>query len=262
MSTQDTGRDYPVIDRVHDDEDENLDLRDERDGRDDTGAAVLDERADTHDADTDTDVDPDVGIDTDVDTDVDPDVDPDVDDGGPAHRADTPVDAAPGESDPAGPGDPMPGEGLSADDTRDRRDMDTAGEPALAEETTVLAVEDVPAQDPTLATVPPVTDHAARGTGPVEAPDADTTTGPPVETMPVPGDATPDSTPGTAEDFEATWRELQGTFVDDPAAAVRGAADLLERAVAELRQTLEGTDSTEDLRNAFRKYRDLFRSLH
>jgi hypothetical protein len=77
-----------------------------------------------------------------------------------------------------------------------------------------------------------------------------------------------DSTPGavadaapSGEDFEDSWRELQVTFVDDPAAAVRGAAELLERAVAELRANLEDSDSTEDQRTAFRRYRDVYRTL-
>jgi hypothetical protein len=50
-------------------------------------------------------------------------------------------------------------------------------------------------------------------------------------------------------------------FVDEPAAAVSVAADLLEQAVGDLRRRLEGSDSTEDLRTAFRKYRDVYRSL-
>jgi len=242
VSTHDTDRDYPVVDRVRDDDD------DER-GRED---GVFDPR-DEDDVDEIDDVDDD-GLD---------------DDDAPAHRADTPVDAVPGESDPAGPGDPLPGDGLAADDPDRPADDDDL---LLADETTVMAVEDAPAQDPTLATVPPAVDDG--GAEPAEAPGADTTAGPPVEAIPVPVPAPDGLTADRAEDFgdaghtggseeyEAAWRDLQVMFVDDPAAAVRGAAELLERAVADLRASLEGSDATEDLRTAFRRYRDVFRSLH
>ena len=120
---------------------------------------------------------------------------------------------------------------------------------------------------------------------PTPGPDRDPLADAPPDSTP---DSAPDSAPGTmsgttpdstfdsvadpvtgpvsgaatdGEDFEETWRELQVTFVDDPAAAVRGAAELLERAVAELRASLEGSDSTEDQRTAFRRYRDVFRTL-
>jgi len=256
VSTHDTDRDYPVVDRVRDD--------DER-GREDD---VFDPRDED-------------------------------DDDGPAHRADSPVDDVPGESDPAGPGDPLPGEGLGASGTRD----DTGGdldqddedgdrrEPVVVGETTVVAVDDVASQDPGVVTVPPATDDDLardRSDGRDRTGDtfddtsddtsrdtvgdatADEMSGPPVEALPVPvpGDSgesresADDTGTGGSEDFEAAWRDLQVTFVDDPAAAVRGAAELLERAVAEMRQDLEGSDSTEDLRTAFRRYRDVFRTLH
>jgi hypothetical protein len=242
VSTHDTDRDYPVVDRVRDDDDR---------GREDD---EFDPRDDVDDVDDD---------------------DPD----GPAHRADAPVDAVPGESDPAGPGDPLPGEGLAADETRaDELDRERAGEPVVVGETTVIAVDDVAAQDAGVVTLPPATydttDDADRDAD--RDATADESSGPPVEALPVPvpvpDDATAsradedtgttgDSTSGS-EDYEATWRDLQVTFVDDPAAAVRGAADLLERAVADLRQSLEGSEETEDLRTAFRRYRDVFRTLH
>jgi hypothetical protein len=100
--------------------------------------------------------------------------------------------------------------------------------------------------------VPATSDDVAAGTSTDTATDTATDTS--ADT------SAPDVTPDDAA--EDRWRDLQITFVDDPAAAVRGAADLLESAVAELRQSLEGSDSTEDLRNAFRKYRDIFRGLH
>lgn len=242
MSTHDTDRDYPVVDRVRDDdrgrEDEEFDPRDDLD------------------AATDDDVD-------------------DIDDDGPAHRADSPVDIVPGESDPAGPGDPLPGEGLSADGTRYDEDEDRAGEPV------VVAVDDVAAQDSGVVTAPPATDGTFgddTDADDLDDPDrdvvgdatADETSGPPVEALPVPvpaddatvHDAGEDTGTGGPAEYEDAWRELQVTFVDDPAAAVRGAAELLERAVADLRASLEGSEATEDLRTAFRRYRDVFRTLH
>jgi hypothetical protein len=68
------------------------------------------------------------------------------------------------------------------------------------------------------------------------------------------GSATPASSP------EPDWRELQGRFVDDPQAAVREAGALVEKALADLRTRSE-SGSTEDLRTAFRRYRDLHAGL-
>jgi hypothetical protein len=209
------------------------DARADRDGdRDGDGVADADERRDRDGV---------LGDDTDEDA--------------PAHRGDAPVDAVPGESDLAGPGDPLPGDGLGPDTPR-------------AGEVTVVAVDDVARQDPGVVVVPPVTDDTGQAPPPG---DPDATPGPSAEAAPVPvpvetpatgPDTTPD--PGTAADTSAEdrWRELQITFVDDPAAAVRDAAELLEQAIADLRQRFEGSDSTEDLRTAFRKYRDVYRGLH
>jgi hypothetical protein len=169
---------------------------------------------------------------------------------------DTDVDTVPGEADPAGPGDPMPGDGLADDRVESPR---TGG-------ATVVAVDDVAAQDPGVVVVPPVTDDTD-SVPPATDPDA--TPGPAAEVVPVPvpvetgsgvgdGATSPGDTGTGAED---RWRDLQLTFVDDPAAAVREAADLLEQAIADLRQQYEGSDSTEDLRTAFRRYRDVYRSL-
>jgi hypothetical protein len=55
------------------------------------------------------------------------------------------------------------------------------------------------------------------------------------------------------------WDELQATFVDDPQAAVDGAAALLSEALS---QATPGEAGTEDLRVAFRRYRAAFRDLH
>jgi ribonuclease E len=55
------------------------------------------------------------------------------------------------------------------------------------------------------------------------------------------------------------WDELQATFVDDPQAAVDGAAALLSEALS---QATPGEAGTEDLRVTFRRYRAAFRDLH
>jgi ribonuclease E len=55
------------------------------------------------------------------------------------------------------------------------------------------------------------------------------------------------------------WDELQATFVDDPRAAVDGAAALVTEALS---QATPGEAGTEDLRVAFRRYRAAFRDLH
>jgi len=79
---------------------------------------------------------------------------------------------------------------------------------------------------------------------------AGTVSGTPVSGSPVSG----------SQEAMADWQSLQGKFVDDPAAAVKEAADLVESAVAQLRGQLD-TGSTEDLRVAFRRYRDLYAGL-
>jgi hypothetical protein len=263
-------RDYPVIDRVHDEEPDDPTRRGpdgtEADadaeaeyhaGRPDDGTTILpveppyDGTGTGRDDDRDGDGVPDVE-DADVvdlrDTDGDRDSD-----GEPAHRADAPVDAVPGEADQAGPGDPLPGDGLADDRVESPRTGDS----------TVIAVDDVAAQDPGVVVVPPVTDDMD-AVPPATDPGA--TPGPAAEVVPVPvpvetGSTVDDRTTGPGAGSDDRWRELQLTFVDDPSAAVREAADLLERAIADLRQQYEGSDSTEDLRTAFRRYRDVYRSL-
>jgi hypothetical protein len=59
------------------------------------------------------------------------------------------------------------------------------------------------------------------------------------------------------------WRDLQARFVDDPAAVTREAADMVNAALARLTQSLDlaRDDSTENLRTAFRHYREVYRIL-
>jgi len=86
---------------------------------------------------------------------------------------------------------------------------------------------------------------------------------PPVAaTTAIPAD-TAASTPAATSpspSVSAEWLELQGKFVDDPVAAVREAGSKVEQALADLRSKVE-TGSTEDLRTAFRRYRDLHATL-
>jgi hypothetical protein len=60
---------------------------------------------------------------------------------------------------------------------------------------------------------------------------------------------------------QTEWRELQGRFVDDPQSTVKEAGALIERELTELRSRSEN-GSTEDLRTAFRRYRDLHAALN
>jgi hypothetical protein len=79
---------------------------------------------------------------------------------------------------------------------------------------------------------------------------------------------------GETEELRNRWRDVQGTFVDEPREAVQKANDLVERVTTRLtevfaqeRANLEkewgaGKDvSTEDLRQALRRYRSFFDRL-
>ena len=80
--------------------------------------------------------------------------------------------------------------------------------------------------------------------------------------------------PSDAENFRARWKEIQGDFVDEPRHAVEQANELVSRVIQQLtdgfaseRSKLEsawgqGKDaSTEDLRQALRRYRSFFDRL-
>jgi hypothetical protein len=88
----------------------------------------------------------------------------------------------------------------------------------------------------------------------------------PVVAASVTGDVTDGSVADTTADDstaadEPTWPELKGLFVDDPAAAVAGAASKVDAAIAALRDKGAQDSDTEHLRLAFRRYQDIYRSL-
>ena len=79
---------------------------------------------------------------------------------------------------------------------------------------------------------------------------------------------------GDLDEFRARWREIQGGFVDEPRHAVEDANQLVESIIQRLTavfssergklesQWREGKDvSTEDLRQALRRYRSFFDRL-
>lgn len=74
---------------------------------------------------------------------------------------------------------------------------------------------------------------------------------------------------GTVSGFRDRWRELQVSFVDDPAQAVRGAGELVDeimRELAERKRRLDehwrgGETDTEELRVAIQEYRAFFNQL-
>jgi len=93
---------------------------------------------------------------------------------------------------------------------------------------------------------------------PVAEPDTEREWEPAVVPVPAP-DPEPVAEAEPDDAWARRWDDLQATFVDDPRAAVDGAADLLSKALAEATPRDAGT---EDLRVAFRRYRAAFRDLH
>ena len=79
--------------------------------------------------------------------------------------------------------------------------------------------------------------------------------------------------PERAESYNSRWKERKGEFVDDPRGAVRGANELVGEVLDELEELFrrqrtdleQGLDSeqttTEDLRQALRRYRSFFDRL-
>lgn len=79
---------------------------------------------------------------------------------------------------------------------------------------------------------------------------------------------------GDMDNFRARWREVQGEFVDEPRHAVEEANQLVEQVIQRLTDVFssergklekewgQGKDvSTEDLRQALRRYRSFFDRL-
>jgi len=74
------------------------------------------------------------------------------------------------------------------------------------------------------------------------------------------GTGTTTGTGTVHSEHTAEWSRLQAQFVDDPAAAVKGASTLVEQAVQRLLGS-SGRQDTEELRTAFLRYRELHRTL-
>ena len=106
------------------------------------------------------------------------------------------------------------------------------------------------------------------------------------ETLPAPAGSGPSDTqngspehaplftPGDADNVRARWRDIQGEFVDEPRHAVEEANELVGRVIERLTDVFskergqleqewgQGKDvSTEDLRQALRRYRSFFDRL-
>ena len=79
--------------------------------------------------------------------------------------------------------------------------------------------------------------------------------------------------PERAESYNGRWNDLKGQFVDEPRAAVRNANELVGEVLDELEELFRGQradlehsldneqTSTEDLRQAFGRYRSFFDRL-
>lgn len=104
-------------------------------------------------------------------------------------------------------------------------------------------------------------DSKAGGTGRLESVKDEVSPVTPISSGRRRSDAAPDAVDGVTDlTSDTEWRDLQARFVDDPGSAVSEAATLLERDLAGLKSKLAG-GSTEDLRNAFKRYRSLHESL-
>ena len=119
-----------------------------------------------------------------------------------------------------------------------------------------------------LAAAPPASERAER-----ELRDDDRFR-PPATAAPMDGEErTPLFPDQELEGLRSEWLEIQGRFVDEPRASVEGADHLVASTVqrlaesfARVRDTLEkqwaeGDVSTEDLRQALRRYRSFFDRL-
>jgi cytoskeletal protein RodZ len=174
------------------------------------------------------------------------------------------------------------------DDTNDTGAHSTAAErlggPSEAEEASATSTEEAP--DEEAADEEAADEEAADAKAPDEAPDEE------AADAKAPDEEVPDEKaadtkaadtnghanvtlidPDRAESYRGRWKELKGDFVDEPRTAVRGANELVGEVLDELEQLFRrqrdeleaGLDSddtsTEDLRQALRKYRSFFDRL-
>jgi len=154
--------------------------------------------------------------------------------------------ATAGDTAPVTIEDPEDSEGLRSGDREVITDRDVAGDGVKDDRDSAADAEQI---DGTQATVGPDTETGAlKDPVPDGTFDSDAASG------------TSGSASGAAESSSASWQDLQGRFVDDPQAAVREAGALVEKAFNDLRSRSESGD-TEDLRTAFRRYRELYNQL-
>jgi hypothetical protein len=156
-------------------------------------------------------------------------------------------------------------------DDADATDADTDDESVLLTESEPGSV--LPPEEPEEPEAPEAFDEPGvieAGTSPVaEAPLPVPEPSPEALLEPVGAESPID--PGTGTHQER-WSAIQGSFVDDPLRTVESAGSLvaemlqdLERAIAEQRAAVDDAwddgSSTDDLRAAFRSYRDMFRRV-
>ena len=142
-----------------------------------------------------------------------------------------------------------------------------------------------PAPESQQSSMPPPSTDADAAVGVAEVPESRADEQPPLDDRTTPVEHRADTpAPAPADDavfgedrsaeFHARWREVQSSFVDDPAVAVREADLLVTEVVSALTSALEerqralGADwreapdsGTEDLRTALMRYRAVFLRL-
>jgi len=142
-----------------------------------------------------------------------------------------------------------------------------------------------PAPESQQSSMPPPSTDADAAVGVAEVPESRTDEQPPLDDRTTPVEHRADTpAPAPADDavfgedrsaeFHARWREVQSSFVDDPAVAVREADLLVTEVVSALTSALEerqralGADwreapdsGTEELRTALMRYRAVFLRL-
>jgi hypothetical protein len=168
----------------------------------------------------------------------------------------------------------LPSEGAHASRADAAFSDDPMAHPAMADRTMTdpamsdPAMSDPAMSDPAMAD-PAMDDRAVAGDPALAAdPAADRTnwaaSEAPADTSPAGTPAATDLQAGSSAKDEDRWRELQARFVDEPESVTREAATMVDQAVTRLTKTLAaagGDGSTESLRTAFRRYREVYRML-